>query len=164
MMRELVHNGERVRFTVDATAQGVTVTLGESRHDLALQEPSPGRLVIRNRRGSFPTRVVRDKERIWVWLAGRVFHFVVPAADTAESALQARASDDVHAPMPGTLVKLMVAPGDSVSEDQVVAVVEAMKMEHPLRAPRAGVVAKTFGTPGGIVDADAVVVSLVPEG
>jgi geranyl-CoA carboxylase alpha subunit len=53
----------------------------------------------------------------------------------------ARASEgDVIAPMHGRLVQLAVAPGDAVSAGQIVAVLEAMKMEHALPAPRAGTV------------------------
>ena len=163
MMREFVHNGQRIRFTVDSGPQGVTLGLGEARHELTIQEHGAGRFVIRNQRGSFAVRVVRDKDRIWVWLAGRVFELAVPGAETADHAHHAQAANDVRAPMPGTLVKLLVAPGDAVEKDQVVAVVEAMKMEHPLRAPRSGVVAGVFGAPGGIVDAEAVVVSLTAE-
>ena len=44
----------------------------------------------------------------------------------------------VTAPMPGRLVKILVQEGDSVSEGQGLVVMEAMKMENELRAPRAG--------------------------
>jgi len=44
----------------------------------------------------------------------------------------------VTAPMPGRLVKVLVQEGDSVSEGQGLVVMEAMKMENELRAPRAG--------------------------
>jgi acetyl-CoA/propionyl-CoA carboxylase, biotin carboxylase, biotin carboxyl carrier protein len=42
--------------------------------------------------------------------------------------------------MPGTVVAVNVADGDHVDEGQVIVSVEAMKMEHALRAPFAGVV------------------------
>jgi acetyl-CoA/propionyl-CoA/long-chain acyl-CoA carboxylase, biotin carboxylase, biotin carboxyl carrier protein len=51
----------------------------------------------------------------------------------------ARAAGDlISAPMQGTVVRIMVADGDEVAAGQVLAVVEAMKMENPLRAPHAG--------------------------
>jgi 3-methylcrotonyl-CoA carboxylase alpha subunit len=46
----------------------------------------------------------------------------------------------IVSPMPGTVVGLAVAVGDAVDVGQPVAVVEAMKMEHTLRAPRKSVV------------------------
>lgn len=51
------------------------------------------------------------------------------------------------APMPGTLLKYMVAEGDSVKEGQPVLTLEAMKMENQLPAPRAGKVVKLPLTP-----------------
>jgi biotin carboxyl carrier protein len=44
----------------------------------------------------------------------------------------------ITAPMPGRLVKVLVQEGDSVGEGQGLVVMEAMKMENELRAPRAG--------------------------
>ncbi len=59
----------------------------------------------------------------------------------------------LHAPMPGRVVKVLVAEGDPVEPGQALLVLEAMKMEHTLRAPHAGRVtslkAKTRG-PGGV--------------
>jgi acetyl-CoA/propionyl-CoA carboxylase biotin carboxyl carrier protein len=54
----------------------------------------------------------------------------------------ASGSDRVESPMQGTVVKLAVANGDVVTAGQLIAVVEAMKMENPVRAPSAGVVAE----------------------
>ena len=145
--KELLYNGKPLRFRLDTTAAGTTLTLDGERHELALRELAPGRLIISNADGQQAARVVRERERTWVWLAGRVYEFQTPTAGQ-EGGGAAEATDDVRAPMPGTLVKLLVAAGDAVEERQIVAVVEAMKMEHALRAPRAGVVARTAGTPG----------------
>ena len=44
------------------------------------------------------------------------------------------------APMPGTVVRIAVAPGEQVAAGAPVVVIEAMKMEHTIRSPDAGVV------------------------
>ncbi|MEM8623438.1 MAG: biotin carboxylase N-terminal domain-containing protein, partial [Pseudomonadota bacterium] len=49
--------------------------------------------------------------------------------------------DQVIAPLPGLVKTLSVGPGDRVEEGQILAVIEAMKMEHSIRAPRDGLVA-----------------------
>ena len=59
------------------------------------------------------------------------------ARERLEQAGQA-AGDVVAAPMQGTVVRIDVAEGDEVTNGQLLAVVEAMKMENPLRAPHAG--------------------------
>lgn len=45
---------------------------------------------------------------------------------------------EVLAPMPGKIVRILVAPGQEVARDQGLLVIEAMKMQNELRAPRAG--------------------------
>jgi biotin carboxyl carrier protein len=64
----------------------------------------------------------------------------------------------VLAPMPGRVVKVLVAPGARVEARQGVVVVEAMKMENELRAPKAGVVREVRAVEGTSVEAQAVLV------
>lgn len=64
----------------------------------------------------------------------------------------------VTAPMPGKVVRILVAPGDVVVARQAVAVVEAMKMENELRALKAGVVKEILVREGALVDAGAALV------
>lgn len=62
----------------------------------------------------------------------------------------------VTAPMPGRVVRVLVAPGDEVAVRQAVVVVEAMKMENELRSPKAGRVKELNVTPGTSVDSGRV--------
>ncbi|MFD6164422.1 biotin carboxylase N-terminal domain-containing protein [Oerskovia sp. NPDC060287] len=109
-----------------------------------------------------------------VWLArqGRVVQVAVP---TRAELLALRAvarpggpegptSPDVRAGMPGTVVTVAVADGETVAAGTVLVTVEAMKMEHPLTAPHAGVVRLTV-RPGDLVRRDEVVarVDQVPD-
>ena len=64
------------------------------------------------------------------------------------------------APMPGLVVRVLVAPGDTVSAGQGLVVMEAMKMENELRAATAGVVTGVSVSPGTAVDKGAVLVTL----
>jgi biotin carboxyl carrier protein len=58
----------------------------------------------------------------------------------------------VRSPIPGRVVKLLVKAGDAVSAAQTLVVVEAMKMENELRAPRAGRVLDVRCTEGAAVE------------
>jgi biotin carboxyl carrier protein len=64
----------------------------------------------------------------------------------------------IVSPMPGRVVKVLVAPGDAVLARQGLVVVEAMKMENELRAPRAGTVADVRVREGAPVEANVVLV------
>ena len=68
--------------------------------------------------------------------------------------------DAVKAPMPGKVIALNVKAGDTVEKGQVVAVMEAMKMEHSLTAPRDGVVAETGAEIGAQVPEGEILVAL----
>ncbi len=80
-----------------------------------------------------------------------------PAAPLADDA-----ADHVVATLPGILRALLVAPGAAVRAGDVVAVLEAMKMEHRLLAQRDGTVAATRAEAGAFVERGAVLVELAP--
>ena len=68
----------------------------------------------------------------------------------------------IRAPMPGRVVLVQATPGDAVSAGDVVLVIEAMKMELALKAPRDGVMAEVRVAAGEFVEADAVLATLEP--
>jgi acetyl-CoA/propionyl-CoA carboxylase biotin carboxyl carrier protein len=65
--------------------------------------------------------------------------------------------DALTSPMQGTIVKIAVAEGDEVAEGDLVVVLEAMKMEQPLNAHKAGVVTGLSATVGDVVAAGAAI-------
>ena len=65
---------------------------------------------------------------------------------------------NVVAPMPGRIVKVLVNEGDAVVARQGVVIVEAMKMENEVRAPRAGTVKEVRVTQGALVEARTVLI------
>jgi len=77
-----------------------------------------------------------------------------------DSDTTAAQDDQVRAPMPGRVVVVRAAQGDSVVAGQELLVIEAMKMELALKAPRDGVVATVGAAAGDFVEADALLVSL----
>jgi len=79
-----------------------------------------------------------------------------PTDSTASAATAGPAIDGaVRSPMPGTVIAVKVAPGQNVSAGEPLGVVEAMKMEHTLTAPHAGVVAEIGAVVGDRVSIGA---------
>ncbi len=90
---------------------------------------------------------VQQSARIWarsadqtIWVAGNAGTFSFALPRSAAAAAEAAAGAEIVAPMPGTVINVKVADGDAVSAGDPIVVVEAMKMEHVLRAPTDGTV------------------------
>jgi acetyl/propionyl-CoA carboxylase alpha subunit len=79
-------------------------------------------------------------------------------APAARRRASASAGRDLTAPMPATVIKVQVKPGDVVKKGDVVVVLEAMKMELPLRALGDAVVSAVRCRQGDLVQADATLV------
>ena len=65
------------------------------------------------------------------------------------------AGEAVSAPMPGNILKVNVAQGQAVKEGDVLCVLEAMKMENEIMAPKAGTVTQVLVSKGSTVDTGA---------
>jgi len=87
-------------------------------------------------------------------------------ADVARfpSPVVAAAPGSLVAPMPGTIARVNVAVGDRVASGDTLVVLEAMKMEHAVRAPHAGTVADVRAVAGQQVDTGAVLVVVESHG
>jgi biotin carboxyl carrier protein len=66
-------------------------------------------------------------------------------------------SSKISSPMPGKVIRLLVQDGDTVEAGQGLLVVEAMKMQNEMKAPRAGVVRQLRAAAGGTVAAGEVI-------
>ena len=78
----------------------------------------------------------------------------VPAAAPAAPAapVNLEAGEAVNAPMPGNILRIDVAKGDTVKAGQVLVILEAMKMENEIVAPKDGTVAQVVTRKGAVVD------------
>ncbi|HEV2375574.1 MAG TPA: biotin carboxylase N-terminal domain-containing protein [Streptosporangiaceae bacterium] len=96
--------------------------------------------------------VLADGQRVWVQGPdGDVELTAVPRF--GESAGGDAVAGGLLAPMPGTVLTVQVAAGDVVEAGQLLMTVEAMKMEHRITAPGAGVVGEVLASPGDQVAA-----------
>ena len=83
-----------------------------------------------------------------------------PASPAAAPAAPAGAGEAVTAPMPGTVLNVKVTQGQSVKKGDILIILEAMKMENEITAPRDGVVSQIVAAKGAAVDTDAPLVIL----
>ncbi len=104
--------------------------------------------------------VVRAGDRLLVALDGRAHAFAF--GEEARGDAAGTGVGVVVAPMPGRIVRVLVAAGDAVEAGQPLVVLEAMKMETALRAEIAGTVAVVAATEGAMVDGGAVLIEITP--
>ncbi|HVY39664.1 MAG TPA: acetyl-CoA carboxylase biotin carboxyl carrier protein subunit [Polyangia bacterium] len=74
-------------------------------------------------------------------------------AEGAATAVEATGPATLRSPIPGRVAKLLAKPGDKVAAGQTLIVLEAMKMENELRAPRAGTLSELRCAEGAPVEA-----------
>ena len=101
---------------------------------------------------------------------GRGLDATVLVLDSKTARRRARQGSDaggganvVRSPMPGRVVDILVAEGDSVTAGQGVAIVEAMKMENELRAEIDGIVSQVHVRADDRVEGNAELVTLAPK-
>jgi 3-methylcrotonyl-CoA carboxylase alpha subunit len=105
-------------------------------------------------------RVVRDGQRVYVLSEGQMFAFVEEPRfpDHAHQAV----AGGLVAPMPGKVVKILVSVEQQVDAGAALVVLEAMKMEHTVRAAEAGTVRALHVTVGDQVDSDRLLAVVTP--
>jgi acetyl/propionyl-CoA carboxylase alpha subunit len=103
--------------------------------------------------------LVRDGDRVermfaavtgevtWIFHEGVTYRIDAPAARRRGH----QTHGSLSAPMPATVVSVAVSPGDAVSAGQTLIVLEAMKMELPVRAPGDGRVKRVLCKAGDLV-------------
>jgi biotin carboxyl carrier protein len=110
---------------------------------------------------SFEVRTERLGAELRATTSGREFRIVVQ--DEREwrrkrgSAVEAEGRQQVLAPMPGKIVRVLVKTGDAVRAGQGLLVVEAMKMQNEIRAPKSGTIDRLGVVEGQTVNAGQVV-------
>jgi acetyl-CoA/propionyl-CoA carboxylase biotin carboxyl carrier protein len=108
---------------------------------------------------------VRDGDTLWLGRDGASWpltrHLIGDPGDRAGAA--SAADGVVRSPMPGTVLVVKAQQGDRVNEGQPLLIVEAMKMEHTVTAPRDGVVSELSVRAGQPVDMDAVLAVVTSE-
>lgn len=150
--------GDRYRVTID----------GEQ-HEIEASSPEAGVLSIARGARRWEAYVVRTERGAAVTVRGRRHDLGV--IDERQLALRAlglggAGHNDgvVSTSMPGKVVALLVAQGDTVRAGQGVVVVEAMKMENELKAPVAGVVASVQVAVGDAVEGGVSLLVIDPAG
>ena len=136
---------------VECVVDGVALAV-----DFCVLQPGVMSLVVAGRQ----FRCVLDGDAVVI--AGRRYEFGVADPRSLKGRKGAGAGADgprsVKAPMPGRVVRVLVAVGDEVGAQQGVVVIEAMKMQNELKSPKAGRVVRVAAVVGETVQQGEVLV------
>ena len=115
--------------------------VGEARLEFQLVQGDTNSGWLRVRGQVLPFHTLRTEQDVEVWLAGRTYRLRAikrTAARRAPPAPGVGMQEEIKAPMPGTILKIHVAVGESFEAHAPLIVMESMKMEMALSAPQAG--------------------------
>jgi biotin carboxyl carrier protein len=141
-----------------ATVDGSVVTIEGVEGAFTLSARPDGRWAIEHG-GHVDTAVTAvAPDAVWIGIDGSGAPW--QARPASSRTRHAAVDTDVRAPRSATVVRVLVAAGEAVAEGDILVVVEAMKMEMPLRATHAAVVRAVQCREGELVQAAAILVEL----
>ncbi|TCO70434.1 acetyl-CoA carboxylase biotin carboxylase subunit [Chromatocurvus halotolerans] len=137
------------RVITDGEETTVSGALQETRLDITIDG--------HRRRGT----LIRNDAHYSLVFPGHTVEF--HEVDDEHAASEEDAGGALSAPMNGTIVTLLVEPGDSVVSGTPLLIMEAMKMEHTVRAPADGILERFLFAPGDLVDGGASLADFLAE-
>ena len=96
----------------------------------------------------------------WIFWKGRVYHRLTTGSDKVRPTSERSTPQSLTAPMPARVSRILVQPGAAIKKGATAIVLEAMKMELPVRALADAVVVAVHCQEGEMVQADAVLLDL----
>ena len=113
------------------------------------RDEEPGRVLVELDGVISLAHVVRSGDQWWIHFQGRIHVVSMHEPGSKETS---SSEGSLSAPMPGTILDVLVKPGQRVRQGQTLLVMEAMKMEHRIQAPKAGEVTAIYFQTGERVD------------
>ena len=162
-MRAEYRDGGRTRRVEIASAQPgrYRVRVDDAELAIEVERLADGRLRLAGEGGDAIAEVTAVGARRFVTLGN--MDFVLERASGGARGSRGPAPSGLESPMPGTVSQVLIAAGAAVRRGQPLVAVEAMKMEHVVRAPRDGTVRRVAVARGQMVDAGATLVELEDE-
>jgi acetyl/propionyl-CoA carboxylase alpha subunit len=151
--------GDDVRdAVVRDDGEGVTVIVDGAAFTLAVRAVAPGTYAVHRGSAVETFHCVRDGDEVHLFWRGSAYRLREERQRTRPAHRPAGSS--LEAPMPGRVIAVHAAAGQAVARGQELLVIESMKMENAIRAPREAVVKAVAAKVGDMVNPGTVLVEL----
>jgi 3-methylcrotonyl-CoA carboxylase alpha subunit len=153
-----------IELTPGGSGKSYRATIGEKTIDVEVLKAIDGKLDLLIDGKRVTAYVSSDNTKRWVTVNGQTFMLTKLAAGARDRGHGHHpAAGELTAPMPGQVRTVNVSEGGSVTKGQTLLVLEAMKMEIRIQAPREGKVMKLFVKQGQIVEREQILIKIESE-
>jgi len=150
-----------IDLTPGGSGKSYRATIGEKTVDIEILQANDAKLDLLIDGKRMTAYVSFDNAKRWVTVNEQTLVLTKPAAGARDRGHgHPHAAGELTAPMPGQLRAVNVAEGESVIKGQTLLVLEAMKMEIRIQAPRDGKVMKLFVEQGQTVEREQILIEI----
>ncbi|MDO3720459.1 acetyl/propionyl/methylcrotonyl-CoA carboxylase subunit alpha [Marinobacter sp. chi1] len=146
----LEHDGEPFQLLVSRSDSGLKVTLGEDQHSLTIDSLNNGQACFIDNGIRQTCQYHRQADSLYFQLDGQAWQ-VRDITHQAAAGAQGAGTGKVQASMDGAIVDILVKPDQQVQQGDTLLILEAMKMEHPVKADRDGTITDVLVSKGAQV-------------
>jgi len=161
MINEFVLDDKTIETRTEIVRNGFAVTINGNIYQVI--ETTSGTYNVTCNGVSKDVSCVVNNNKAYLDIDTALIELTIPSEDSATAGGGAGAEgekDKIFAPMPGKIVKLLVAEGDEVKVKTPMVIVEAMKMEHQVNSLADGVVKKVNFEDGDQVDTETPIIEI----
>jgi biotin carboxyl carrier protein len=136
------HNNHVYNVTVERRDDTFFITYDNNEYTVTAKELKPGQLVIQLAERVIKSIISQGEDSKFVFIDGNIYN--VKRIELTGRKKTEKKEGDLNSPISGTVIKVKVKQGDHVKKDDVLLVIEAMKMEYLIHAPYSGTIKNIY--------------------
>lgn len=146
------HKDEIHKIDVEKNEDGFKIKYLDKTFDVIAEELKPGYFQMKLNNNIYRFFVSTEGEKRFVFINGDIFRINKLKVLPREAKKEGKDKGDLKSPISGKVIRVLVEVGENIKENQPLMIIEAMKMEHQVRAPFPGQVKKINFKEGQQVD------------
>jgi len=159
--KKIIINGQEISYKVNEKGNMLSIEIDQNNFQFEIRGVIEQKIYFSMQDNSMVGAVVSKKDNSgeWVYIDGMVAE--VDSSNLVNKSSSSHAKEnDYRSPMPAKVFKVLVSPGEKISKGKGLLILEAMKMEHLIKAHEDGVVQKIYFSEGDQVGGGDVLIEL----